>query len=79
MPFLAGRGAELADLDGFDLLPGGGKPNAPADALRPPAAEFSGTAPAWGCSLFAFFSDPQAMLYGRNFDWEYSPALLLFT
>jgi hypothetical protein len=32
----------------------------------------------WGCSLFASFADPQAMLYGRNFDWEYSPALLLF-
>ncbi|MFZ6030563.1 MAG: linear amide C-N hydrolase [Chloroflexota bacterium] len=33
---------------------------------------------AWGCSLFAAFADPKAMLYGRNFDWEYSPALLLF-
>ncbi len=37
------------------------------------------TAPDWGCSLFASFSDPQAMLFGRNFDWETSPALLLFT
>jgi hypothetical protein len=36
-------------------------------------------APDWGCSLFASFTDPQAMLYGRNFDWETSPALLLFT
>jgi hypothetical protein len=33
----------------------------------------------WGCSLFAAFSDPQNMLYGRNFDWQYSPALLLLT
>jgi Acyl-coenzyme A:6-aminopenicillanic acid acyl-transferase len=36
-------------------------------------------APDWGCSLFASFTDPQAMLFGRNFDWETSPALLLFT
>jgi hypothetical protein len=35
--------------------------------------------PAWGCSLFAAFADPGRALYGRNFDWEYSPALLLFT
>ncbi len=35
--------------------------------------------PAWGCSLFAALADPENMLYGRNFDWEYSPALLLFT
>ena len=35
--------------------------------------------PAWGCSLFAALGDPQSRLYGRNFDWMYSPALLLFT
>ena len=34
---------------------------------------------AWGCSLFAALSDPEALLFGRNFDWEYSPAMLLFT
>jgi hypothetical protein len=34
---------------------------------------------AWACSLFAALSDEVAMLYGRNFDWEHSPALLLFT
>ena len=33
----------------------------------------------WGCSLFAALGDAQNMVYGRNFDWEYSPALLLFT
>ncbi len=33
----------------------------------------------WGCSLFAAFSDPENTLFGRNFDWEYSPAVLLFT
>jgi uncharacterized protein YceK len=34
---------------------------------------------AWACSLFAALGDAENMLYGRNFDWEYSPALLLFT
>jgi hypothetical protein len=35
--------------------------------------------PDWACSLFAAMGDTEDMLYGRNFDWEYSPALLLFT
>jgi len=35
--------------------------------------------PAWACSLFAALGDADNMLYGRNFDWQYSPALLLFT
>jgi hypothetical protein len=34
---------------------------------------------AWACSLFAAMGDPDDMQYGRNFDWEFSPALLLFT
>lgn len=34
---------------------------------------------AWACSLFAAFGDAENMIYGRNFDWEFSPALLLFT
>jgi hypothetical protein len=33
----------------------------------------------WACSLFAALGDEDGILYGRNFDWEYSPALLLFT
>jgi hypothetical protein len=33
----------------------------------------------WGCSLFAAFADKTNMNFGRNFDWEFSPALLLFT
>jgi len=32
----------------------------------------------WGCSLFAALGDAGGMVYGRNFDWESSPALLLF-
>jgi len=33
--------------------------------------------PAWGCSLFAAMGGADKF-YGRNFDWEQSPALLLF-
>jgi len=33
----------------------------------------------WGCSLFAALGDPASRLYGRNFDWRFSPAVLLFT
>jgi hypothetical protein len=33
----------------------------------------------WSCSLFAALGDPSSRLYGRGFDWEYSPAVLLFT
>lgn len=33
----------------------------------------------WGCSLFAALGNPERRLYGRNFDWRFSPALLLFT
>ena len=36
-------------------------------------------APAWDCSLFAALGDSDNRLYGRNFDWTFSPALLLFT
>jgi penicillin V acylase-like amidase (Ntn superfamily) len=37
------------------------------------------TEPAWACTLFAASGDEENPLYGRNFDWRYSPALLLFT
>jgi hypothetical protein len=33
----------------------------------------------WACSLFTVLLDEDHLLYGRNFDWEFSPALLLFT
>ena len=33
----------------------------------------------WTCSLFAALGDDQEFKFGRNFDWEYSPGLLLFT
>jgi hypothetical protein len=35
--------------------------------------------PAWACSLFTVLVDEDNLLYGRNFDWQSSPALLLFT
>lgn len=33
----------------------------------------------WGCSLFAALADPHNGLFGRNFDWFFSPVLLLYT
>jgi len=33
----------------------------------------------WACSLFAALADPLSQVFGRNFDWQYSPALLLFS
>jgi hypothetical protein len=41
--------------------------------------ELRPSAPAWACALFAALGDPEGLLYGRGFDWEYSPAMLLFT
>ncbi len=35
--------------------------------------------PTWACSLFTVLLDENNLLYGRNFDWQFSPALLLFT
>jgi hypothetical protein len=55
-----------------------------ASSAEPVLSEAEGTAslPVWACSLFAAMGDADhafGKLYGRNFDWEYSPALLLFT
>ena len=47
--------------------------------LQPAYAYPLGANVSWACSLFAALSNPENQLYGRNFDWEYSPALLLFT
>lgn len=38
-----------------------------------------GLTPTWACSLFTVLLDEDNFLYGRNFDWQFSPALLLFT
>jgi hypothetical protein len=42
-------------------------------------ASLGASVPSWACSLFAALGDADAMVYGRNFDWELSPAVLLFT
>lgn len=34
---------------------------------------------AWGCTLFAAMGDENRKFFGRNFDWQFSPAVLLFT
>jgi Acyl-coenzyme A:6-aminopenicillanic acid acyl-transferase len=33
----------------------------------------------FSCSLFAALGETGDMVYGRNFDWDFSPSLLLFT
>ena len=44
-----------------------------------PAAPKTDPAPGWACSLFTVLLDDEHFLYGRNFDWQFSPAVLLFT
>ncbi len=63
------EGAGIAQNASFDSA--GGPTPAPLRML----ARF----PAFACSLFAALGDPANRLFGRNFDWRYSPALLLFT
>jgi hypothetical protein len=46
--------------------------DSPATADLPDKTTFS-------CSLFAALGDEEYLLYGRNFDWAYAPALLLYT
>jgi hypothetical protein len=50
-----------------------------AMALVPRRDAESSAVPDWACSLFAALGDSNARQYGRNFDWQFSPALLLFT
>ena len=54
----------------------GGGWMAAAEALN---VRVTATQPTWACSLFAALGDADNMVYGRNFDWEFSPAVLLFT
>jgi hypothetical protein len=57
------------------VLPGGSLPlHETASRMIPNACPV-----AWGCALFAALGDPDSRLYGRNFDWRFSPAVLLFT
>jgi penicillin V acylase-like amidase (Ntn superfamily) len=38
-----------------------------------------GTQACWACSLFVASADSDNRQYGRNFDWEFSPGMLLYT
>jgi hypothetical protein len=40
---------------------------------------FKDTGADWACSLFAAMGEEDQKLFGRNFDWQFSPAVLLFT
>jgi len=47
--------------------------------LTLPAANPMDPPPGWACSLFTVLLAEDHLLYGRNFDWQFSPALLVFT
>ena len=49
--------------------------------ISPPGnfAASTASSPSWACSLFTVLLGEDHLLYGRNFDWQFSPALLLFT
>lgn len=64
----------------YGTYPGRTRADAPADLSQPTlvsAQTSCGTA--WACSLFTTLGDEENRLLGRNFDWNFSPALLLFT
>ena len=52
---------------------------APRETSLLPALGSAHSSPGWACSLFTVLLDEDHLLYGRNFDWQYSPAMLLFT
>jgi hypothetical protein len=58
-----------------------GEYDSPRTSLLPAVRtrQEAGSAPGWACSLFTVLLDEDHLLYGRNFDWDFSPALLLFT
>lgn len=56
-----------------------GSYESPEAFLRPSLGVAQTESLAWACSLFAALGDAESLNYGRNFDWEFSPALLLFT
>lgn len=47
--------------------------------FRLPTPQEADRAPGWGCSLFAVLLDEDHLLFGRNFDFKFSPAVLVFT
>jgi hypothetical protein len=50
-----------------------------ADCAPDPRADAPAVTQPWACTLFCAFGAGNRALAGRNFDWDASPALLLFT
>lgn len=49
------------------------------ESRRPKQAIDNDNSDQWACSCFAALDKDGEMIFGRNFDWRYSPKLLLFT
>jgi hypothetical protein len=75
--------SSLRKVDGYPLYTmrysGGSRSNDFSRSRQPQATKVATIDPTWACSLFAALGDPENRLFGRNFDWRYSPAVLLFT
>jgi len=69
--------SSLEQIDGFPFYTMVYVGDLPLEA-ETAALEWYEDEPAWACSLFAAYGNPEEILYGRNFDWDFSPALLLF-
>ncbi len=52
---------------------------APPRTSSLPAVQKADPTSGWACSLFTVLLDEDHLLYGRNFDWQFSPAVLVFT
>jgi hypothetical protein len=64
----------------YGTYPGRTRAHALAGLSQPmPVSAQTSCSTAWACSLFAALGDEENRLLGRNFDWNFSPALLLFT
>jgi len=71
---------KVADFPLYRMHYYGSYPHSVDDQERKQPASVRGfSRPNWSCSLFAALGDEENLLYGRNFDWDYSPALLLYT
>jgi hypothetical protein len=69
----------LEQVDGYPLYTMRYDGNYSREVGRFWEADPAGSNPGWACSLFASLGDEETQVFGRNFDWQYSPALLLFT
>ena len=50
-----------------------------ADTPRNVSAIPQNLSPGWACSIFVSYGKDGSAVYGRNFDWQHNPALLLHT